>query len=426
MNVRQAYRYELKPNAAQRVLLAKHAGVARYAYNWGLARRKELLSTSEGKARFSDAIQDHRAWNEWKRTSFPWWEEVSKCAPQEAFRDLDRAFKIFWAARKEGRSVGFPRFHKKGRHDAFRFSTGAIRALGSHAQLPRLGRIRVKERTAVKGRILSATVSREADRWFVSFTVERERPDPKPVEGDIIGVDLGVAHFATVSDGDVLEAPRPLARHLKKLKRLQRQHSRKQKGSSNRRKSATHLARLHRRIRNIRQDFLHKATTRLAKTKRVIVVESLAIRNLTRSARGTTASPGKRVRQKAGLNRSILDQGWGLFLWMLVYKTFWYGSKLLQAAPYYASSKTCSSCGAYRAELPLAVRRWRCEACGVEHDRDRNAAINLANLARSTESSSGTYACRDPSGGGTDTRPVYEPRVVEAGSERAVSAAETP
>lgn len=426
MKVRQAYRYELKPNAAQRVLLAKHAGVARAAYSWALNRRIQLFSANDGRDRFSDAMQDHRAWNEWKKTNFPWWSEVSKCAPQEAFRDLDRAFKNFWQGRKAGLSVGFPKFRKKGRNDSFRFSTGAIRALGGRVQLPRLGMLRVKERTDVKGRISSATVSREADRWFASFMVERERADPHRLDDEVIGIDLGVTNFATLSNGERLEAPRPLLKHLKRLKRRQRQHSRKQKGSSNRRKSALMLARLHRRIRCVRTDFLHKVTTRLAKTKRVIVVESLAVRNLTKSARGTTAKPGKRVQQKAGLNRSILDQGWGLFLWLLVYKVLWYGSSLIQASPFYPSSKTCSSCGLVRDELPLAVREWKCEHCGVVHDRDRNAAINLAKLARSTESSSGIYARGDPSGGGTDPTPVYESRVVEAGSERTVSRAVTP
>lgn len=163
--------------------------------------------------------------------------EVSKCAAQEAFRDLDRAFANFRRAREAGRTVGLPRFKRKGVHDSCRFSTGVIKALGRSVQLPRLGRIKVKEPTCVKGRVLSVTVRRDADRWFVSFTVERERPDPTPVHGPTVGIDLGVNCFAVLSNGERIESPRPLEGSLKRLRRLSRQHSRKQRGSCNRRKS---------------------------------------------------------------------------------------------------------------------------------------------------------------------------------------------
>ena len=420
MKTRQAYRYELKPNNKQRTLLRKHVGAARFAWNWALARRIERFEKNEGNGRFTDAIADHRDWNAWKRDHAPWVSEVSKCAPQESFRDLDRAFKHFWQGRKAGRQVGFPRFKKKGCRDSCRFSTGAIKALGSHVQLPRLGRLRVKEQTAVKGRMLSATVSREADRWFVSFAVERERAVAATRrEGPDVGIDLGIHSFAVLSDGTELQAPRPLDRGLKRLRRLQKKHSRKQKGSSNRRKSAVRLGRLYRRMRNQRRDFLHKATTELAKTKRVLVVEDLAVRSMSASARGTKEKPGTNVRAKSGLNRSILDQGWGEFRRMLAYKTVWYGSTLLVAPPGYASSKTCSACGFVVDRLPLSIRQWQCPVCGVMHNRDLNAALNLEKLA--TASSAGRYACGDPSGGGTARAPVYESRVAEAGSELQVS-----
>ncbi|MCZ6794278.1 MAG: RNA-guided endonuclease TnpB family protein, partial [Planctomycetota bacterium] len=247
MLVRQAYRYELKPNNRERTLLAKHVGVARFAWNWALARRIERFEKNQAKERFTNAVADHREWNEWKKENAPWWAEVSKCAPQETFRDLDRAFQNFWQGRKAARKVGIPKFKKKGVRDSCRFSTGAIKVLGSHVQLPRLGKIRVKETTAVRGRILSATISREADRWFVSFTVEREREVETNRSTEAVGVDLGIDSFAVVSDGTKLESPRPLERGLKRLRRLQKKHARKQKGSSNRRKSAVRFGRLHRR-----------------------------------------------------------------------------------------------------------------------------------------------------------------------------------
>jgi putative transposase len=365
-------------------------------------------------------MADHREWNVWKQENAPWASEVSKCAPQESFRDLDRAFKNFFEGRRTGRNVGFPKFKKKGHRDSCRFSTGSMKALGRHVQLPRLGRIRVKEETALKGRILSATVSRTADRWFVSFTVEREREIPEPrSEGRDVGIDLGILSFAVLSDGTEFESPRPLERSLKLLRRRQKKHSRKQKGSSNRKKSAVKISVSHARMGNQRRDFLHKVTTQLAKTKRVIVIEDLAVRNMSASARGTKEKPGKNTRAKSGLNRSILDQGWGEFRRMLEYKTVWHGSTLVVAPPTYPSSRTCSACGYVADRLPLSVRTWKCPVCEVTHDRDLNAALNLEKFA--TASSAGSHACGDPTDGGTALASVYESWVGEAGSEWQVS-----
>jgi putative transposase len=384
MQIIQAYRYELKPNNVERTLLAKHAGTARFAWNWALARRIERFEHQEGKEKFTSAAQEHREWNVWKREHALWVYEVSKCAPQEAFRNLDKAFKGFWRGRKTGKPVGFPQFKKKGIHDSFRL-TGSMKANGESVQLPRLGTIRVKEPTAVKGTILSATVSREADRWYVSFTVERERSDPLPVEEEIIGIDVGLICFAKLSNGEEIHAPKPLQQNLKRLKQRARKHSRKQKGSQNRRKSALSLARLHHRIKNQRTDFLHKVTTRLAKTKSVIVVEDLNVRGMVRNRH---------------LARHITDVGWGQFRRMLEYKTQWYGSTLIVAPAFYPSSKRCNDCGHRMKSLPLSVREWVCPQCGVIHDRDLNAARNLMQFA--TASSAGSHACGDTSDGGTE------------------------
>ncbi|MCL6564197.1 MAG: transposase [Firmicutes bacterium] len=367
MKVNRAYRYELNPNAQQRLLLVKHAGAARFAYNWGLVRRIEQYQQS-GKT--PNAFEQHRELNRLKPTQYPWLYEVSKCAPQEALRDLDRAFRNFFRGRKAGRRVGFPQFRKKGRDDRFRLR-GAIRVVGRAVQLPRLGRIRLKEEPQVQGRILSATVSREADHWYVSLTVEVDLPNPEPVRGPSVGIDVGLHHFATVvgDDGTVakVEAPRPLERSLRCLRRRQRQHTRKRKGSKNRRKSALRLARLYRRIRHQRKDFLHKLTTRLAKTKSVIVVEDLNVSGLLRNHH---------------LARHVADSGWGEFRRMLAYKCLWYGSRLVVANRYYPSSKTCSACGHVLEALPLDVRGWDCPVCGAHHDRDVNAARNLLAMAR--------------------------------------------
>jgi len=370
MKMNRAYRSERDPNGHQRMLLAKHAGAARFAYNWGLARRMERYQqTGTG----TNAMEQHRELNRLKKTPFPWMDEVSKCAPQEALRDLDRAFRNFFRGLKDGRNVGFPRFKRKGRDDRFRL-TGAIHVLDRAVHLPRLGVIRLKEAPAVQGRIRSATVSREADRWFVSVTVDQEISDPVPVEGPVCGIDVGLRHFATIvtSEGEVVkvQAPKPLERYLRILRRRQRQHRRKQHGSHNRKTSALRLARLYRRIRNIRQDFLHKVSTHLAKTKRVIVVEDLNVAGLVRNRR---------------LARHIADMGWGEFRRMLAYKCRWYGSWLVKANRYFPSSKTCACCGQVLEVLPLDVRDWDCSGCRTHHDRDVNAAKNLLALALAGE-----------------------------------------
>lgn len=364
MIVTRAFRYELDPNDRERTLLAKYAGAGRFAYNWALARRIERFETREGRDRFSNAMADHREWNAWKRDGAPWASEVSKCVPQEAFRDLDRGFKAFWKGREQsGGKVGFPKFKKKGRHDSFRL-TETIRAVDErNVQLPRLGRLRTKEEIAIKGRILSATVRREADRWFVSLTVQEDRPEPLLRVGTPIGIDLGLNAFAVLSDGERIFAPKPLATKLKRLKRLSKGHCRKEKGSRNRTKSAKRLAKLHWRIASARRDFLHKTTTRLAKTKPVVVIEDLNVGGLIRNCR---------------LSRGIADVGWGEFRRMLTYKAAWYGMRLIIADRFYASSKRCSECGQLAGKLSLSVREWECASCGARHDRDLNAARNLA------------------------------------------------
>ena len=384
MLTNQAYKYELQPTKGQLHLLRSHAGAARFAYNWGLAERIRIFEENEGKDRFVSSIGQHKAWNSWKRVNAPWWVEVSKCAPQGALQNLEKAFKNFWRSRKAGRKVGFPKFKKRGVHDSFTF-TGALKVLGKRKiQLPRLGKLRTKESMEkLKGRILSATVSREADRWYVSFSVELERPDPKPIMGPVVGVDVGLKHFAVLSDGTQIDAPKPLKASLGRLQRRSRQHSRKSKGSSNRRKSSLHLARLHRRIKNQRKDFLHKTSTMLARAKSAIVVEDLHVRGMSKNRR---------------LSRAIMDSGWSEFRRMLEYKTIWYGSKLVVADRFYPSSKTCSACGDKKDSLALSDRVFKCESCGVEIDRDLNAARNLAKLY--TGSSPEINACGDGSSDG--------------------------
>jgi putative transposase len=386
----QAFRYEIDPNDRQRTHLAKHAGCARFAYNWGLARR-QLVFKETGNS--PNAIALHRELNAMKKTELRWMYEVSKSAPQEALRDLDRAYERFFAeiktAKARGRKskVGRPRLKKKGRsRDSFRL-TGAIRVGQKWLKLPRLGKLRLKETTdKLRGRILGVSVSREVDRWFVSLRVEVNRPEPEVRSGAPVGIDLGLISFAVISDeAEPVRGPTALDRGLRKQRRLARCHSRRQKGSRNRKKSAQQLARHHRRVANIRRDFLHKLSTRLVKAKPVLVVEYLNVAGML---------------AHRSLARKIADSGWGEFRRQLEYKALWYGCRLHTAPLFYPSSKTCSACGAMKQELALSERVYSCDACGINIDRDRNAALNLARLV----AVSSTETAKTP--GGEAVRPA--------------------
>ena len=381
----QAYKFALEPTPAQERALRSHAGAARFAWNWGLAKCKERY---EAEGKWYSGIDLHKLWNAEKKAdpALAWWGENSKCAYQEAFRDLDRALKDFIKSRKgerKGRRVGFPQFKKRGKcRESFRLGNDPARCSGATVTLPRLGTIRTHESTRKlarrlaygTARILSATVSRTAQRWFVSFCVEVERaiPATHARPGSVIGVDLGVKTLLTGVDdaGNVVTVagPKALRSSLRRLRRAARAHSRKVKGSANRRKSAARLARIHARVANVRGDALHKATSDLAERYETVVAEDLNVAGMIRNR---------------SLARAISDQGFGQARRMLGYKATWNGGRLVPADRFYPSSKTCSACGAVKAKLTLKNRVYVCEECGVVIDRDVNAARNLLNLAAS-------------------------------------------
>jgi putative transposase len=384
VKVIQAYRFALDPTPAQAGALLSHVGAARFAWNWGLARCQERYA-AEG--RWHSAIDLHKLWNAQKKTdpSLAWWAENSKCAYQEAFRDLDCALRAFVKSMKgtrRGSRLGFPRFKKRGKcRDSARL-TGSMRCTGTTVTLPRLGAIRTHESTRKlarrlengTARILSATVSRRAQRWFVSFAVEVQRaiPERHAWSGSAIGVDLGIKTLLVGVDdaGSVIPilGPKPLRASLRKLRRASRSHSRKTRGSANRRKQAARLARIHARVANVRTDALHKATTDLAQRYETIVAEDLNVAGMSRNRK---------------LARAIIDQGFGQMRHMFGYKTEWRGGGLIVADRWFPSSKMCSDCGTVKAKLSLSERVYMCDACGLVIDRDENAARNLLKLAAS-------------------------------------------
>ncbi|MBN1886698.1 MAG: transposase [Thermoflexales bacterium] len=385
MIVLRAYKTELDLNHGQRTALARHAGAARYAYNWGLARK---IEAHEAGQRLPSAIDLHRALNELKKGELGWMYEVSKCAPQEALRDLDKAFDNFFRRlkngeiephkrRKDGQMEGYPHFKSRKRGlGSFRL-TGAIHIFEDAVQLPRLGRLRLHEKgylPTLGVKILSATVSEHAGRWFVSVQVEQELPDPGgsevslPSQAEVVGVDLGVKAMATCSDGREFENPQVLRKVQRKLKRHQRELARRKAGSQNREKTRRKIARLHYRIGNIRKDALHKATSAIVKAKpkpKVVVLEDLNVNGML---------------QNHTLALAIADVGLYEFRRQIIYKAAWNGVQVLIAPRFFPSSKLCSVCGCIKDDLTLAEREWQCE-CGVRHQRDLNAAVNLRGLA---------------------------------------------
>jgi putative transposase len=258
----RGYKVELDLNDAQRTSCLKHAGVSRFAYNWGISRYQAAYQAGQ---KTPDAISLHKELNALKATQFPWMYEVSKCAPQEALHNLEKAFKNFFgkaALKKQGTyrgKFGYPRFKSKKRGiGSFRL-TGTIHIFPDQIQLPRLGSLRLYEQRylPVGAHVLSATVSEQAGRWYVAIQVDVSLADPIRACGTEIDINLGIKALATVSNGVVIANPKALRTNLKKLKRVSRQHSRTQKGSKNRAKAARKLARVHAHIAHIRQDALH-------------------------------------------------------------------------------------------------------------------------------------------------------------------------
>jgi putative transposase len=384
VKILRAFKTELDLSNKQKTACLQHAGAARFAYNWGLERKKAAMARKE---KLPSAITLHRELNARKKRELAWMYAVSKCAPQEALYNLDNAFAHFFRRLKERRAgkkvkLGFPKFKtKKKGAGSFRL-TGAIHVFEGSIQLPRLGLLRLKERgylptTGVH--ILSATVSEKGGRWFVSLQVEMELPDPVPEAKAVVGVDLGINRMAQVSDGSYFENPRALKRNLTKLKRLHRMVSRRQKGSANRRKAVKQLSKAYSRVGNIRKNALHQATSSLARTKSAIVLEDLNVSGILKNHH---------------LAQAIADVGMYEFKRQLLYKGEWYGCQVLLADRFYPSTKRCSACGEIR-EIGLKEREYRCPACGLTMDRDLNAALNLEQLflKETTASSAGICAC---------------------------------
>ena len=417
-----AHKIELIPTTTQQEYFAKACGVSRFAYNWALANWNSQYKSwkeAEDEAKKNGTInllskpkeyELRKQFNAIKSAQYPFVTEITKCAVQQSIKDLGVAFVRFFK-----KTSNYPQFHKKGKHDSFYMDNVSFKVVGKKIHIPKLGWVKMREELRFYGKIMSATVSRIADKWFVSIqvdvplqflnvahvpyyqdnsccenqTVSNDSMEPlaKDVNLKVVGIDLGVKTMATLSYDDKIEkidAPKPLKRLLSKLKRLQRKLSRQgqkysmedyvdangetrkiRKYSNNYMKTKIKLARLHAKIRNIRQDFLHKLTTRLVKEFDVICIEDLNVKVMMANHK---------------LARAIMDLGLYEFRRQLLYKAQMWGRVVVIADRWYPSSKTCSHCGEKLKELDLSVRDWECEHCHTIHDRDANAAMNLRKL----------------------------------------------
>ncbi|MHB1729746.1 MAG: RNA-guided endonuclease InsQ/TnpB family protein [Leptospirillum sp.] len=363
-----AHKIALDPNNAQATYFARAAGTARFAYNWALAEWQRQYEACKADASMPKPSQMalRRQLNDIKGERFPWMLEITKNAPQMAIIQLGAAFKNFFAGRAK-----FPKFRKKGLHDRFSLTNDQFSIDGSRIRIPNLGWVRMQETLRFTGKIMSATVSRVADRWFVSITVDTldDSHLPKAKKQGVVGVDLGVSALTTLSTGEAITGPKAHKALLSRLQRLSRSLSRKVQGSENRKKAKVKLARLHARVGNIRKDALHKLTTDLTCRFHTIAIEDLNVRGMVKNRH---------------LSRAVSDMGFFEFRRQLEYKAAQRGGMIVVADRWYPSRKTCSDCGQKLETLPLAVREWVCPACGSVHDRDVNAAINLKNLAASS------------------------------------------
>ena len=350
--------------------MRRFAGACRFVFNRALARQNENHEVGNKYIPYGKMA----SWLvEWKNATETQWLKDAQSQPlQQSLKDLERAYKNFFRKR-----AAFPRFKKRGQNDAFRYPQGVkLDQENSRIFLPKLGWMRYRNSRQVTGVVKNVTVSQSCGKWYISIQTESEVSTPVHPSASMVGLDAGVAKLATLSDGTVFEPVNSFQKNQKKLARLQRQLSRKVKFSNNWQKQKRKIQRLHSCIANIRRDYLHKVTTTVSKNHAMIVIEDLKVSNMSKSAAGTVSQPGRNVRAKSGLNRTILDQGWYEMRRQLEYKQLWRGGQVLAVPPAYTSQR-CACCGHTAKENRLSQSKFRCQVCGYTANADVNGARNI-------------------------------------------------
>ena len=369
MLIRKGFRYRLKTDGPIENALARFAGSCRFVWNKALALQKERLEGGETCLRYAKlnaALQDWK-----KETETAWLKETHSQPLQQTLMALDRAIQDAFNKTSPKR---FPRFKKKGQHDSFRYPQG-FKFDGLRVFLPKIGWVRFYKSRDLEGVPKNVTVSKRGKHWFVSVQCEIEIAEPVHPATSIVGIDMGVRRFATLSDGSYFEPLNSFKRLGKELVREQRKLSRKVKFSSNWKKQKARVSRLHIRIADARNDYLHKISTTISKNHAVVVLEDLRVSNMSKSAKGSLDKPGRNVAAKSGLNKAILDQGWYMFRAMLEYKQAWRGGYVVTVDPR-NTSRTCPGCG-HIAKENRKNERFRCVACGYTGHADHVGALNI-------------------------------------------------
>jgi len=368
MLINRAYKTKLDLTNEQRSYFIGCAGISRFVYNWALADRKATFEAG-GKP---NLYEQKKRFNALKHEQFPWLAEYPYVIVQEAFDDLDAAYQNFFRRLKSGaEKAGFPKF--KSRHTSpmtFRVR-GSITVKNNSIKLPKIGWVRLAEKDYIPTadyKLLFVALSERAGDWFVSVQIEQEIEDIRPSVNKVIGVDMGVKSLAVCSDGEIFDNPKTLGRHEKKLARLQRELSRRVKGSNNRLKTKAKIAKLHQRIANTRKHTLHNISRHVTANTmpKTIVIEDLNVKGMTANHK---------------LAKAVADASMSEMRRQIEYKAAWNNIEVKVADRWYPSSKTCSNCGNVKDTLALSERVYTCSCCGFSIDRDLNAALNLAALA---------------------------------------------
>ncbi|EJY6032791.1 transposase [Pseudomonas aeruginosa] len=367
----QAFKYELMPTGEQQRQMRRFAGSCRFVFNRALALQQ---TNREAGGKFIGYVAMAKQLTAWRNCAETAWLKDAPVHPlQHALKDLESAYKNFFEKRAD-----FPRFKRKGQGGSFRYPDPKqikLDQANGRIFLPKLGWLRYRNSREALGELRNVTVSLSGGKWFVSIQTRREVKVPLP-QGGAIGIDMGITRFATLSDGGFYAPLNSFKRHEMALRKAQQAISRKTKFSRNWKKAKARVQRIHSRIGNARRDYLHKTSTAISQNHAMVCIEDLQVRNMSKSAAGTTKTPGKNVRAKSGLNKAILDQGWFEFRRQLDYKLAWSGGHLI-AVPPQNTSRTCPCCGHVSADNRQTQQRFACVECGFEENADVVGAINV-------------------------------------------------